>query len=161
MVITRNLEKKLKEIRKMAYEKEIRTVIASCNAASENDMEVLKQLNEQGIDLNNGDYDKRTPLHVASGSGNYEIVKYLVEVAGVNVNPIDRWGATPLNDAEYNPSIKSFLKSKGAFPGKQQPPYVAVQVTISDDQFRLFYASFYGNVEMMDNLRLLGWNVNG
>jgi len=25
----------------------------------------------------------------------------------------------------------------------------------------LYYAAFFGDVAMMDNLRLLGWNVNG
>lgn len=25
----------------------------------------------------------------------------------------------------------------------------------------MYYAAFFNNVEMMDNLRLLGWNVNG
>jgi hypothetical protein len=36
-----------------------------------------------------------------------------------------------------------------------------VQVTVTNDQFRLWYAAFFGDVNMMDNLRLLGWNVNG
>jgi len=34
-------------------------------------------------------------------------------------------------------------------------------VTVTDDQFRLWYAAYFGDVNMMDNLRLLGWNVNG
>jgi glutaminase len=46
-----------------------------------------------------GDYDKRTPIHLASAAGNLEIVKYLVK-SGVNISPRDRWGATPLNDAK-------------------------------------------------------------
>lgn len=50
------------------------------------------------MDLNIGDYDKRTPIHVATGAGHLHIVKYLLE-QGVIVNPVDRWGATPLNDA--------------------------------------------------------------
>jgi ankyrin repeat protein len=38
----------------------------------------LKALAEKGVDLNNGDYDKRTPLHVGTGAGHLEIVKYLI-----------------------------------------------------------------------------------
>jgi glutaminase len=49
--------------------------------------------------MNQGDYDARTPLHLASAHGHFYIVKFLVEI-GVKVNPVDRWGATPLNDAK-------------------------------------------------------------
>ena len=45
--------------------------------------------------------------------------------------------------------------------GKLQPPYQSITVTVTDDQFRLYYAAFYGDVKMMENLRLLGWDVNG
>jgi glutaminase len=121
----------------------------------------LRKLYAKGVDLNKGDYDNRTPLHVACGAGSYETVAFLVNEAGVNVSPIDRWSATPLNDADPHPRIRDLLLSKGGFKGKIQPPYTPFQVTVSDDQFRLYYAAFFGNVEMMDNLRLLGWNVNG
>jgi ankyrin repeat protein len=36
-----------------------------------------------------------------------------------------------------------------------------VTVTITEDQFRIYYAAYFGDVEMIDNLRILGWNVNG
>jgi hypothetical protein len=55
------------------------------------------------VDLNDGDYDKRTPLHVGTGAGHIHIVKFLIEEAKVIVSPIDRWGATPMNDAEPYP----------------------------------------------------------
>jgi hypothetical protein len=35
---------------------------------------------------------------------------------GVNVNPEDRWGATPLNDAK-DPEIEKYLISVGAVKG--------------------------------------------
>ncbi len=57
----------------------------------------MSDLNQ--IDFNLGDYDHRTPLHVAVVSGKLETVKYLVEVWNVDVSPIDRWGTTPLSDA--------------------------------------------------------------
>jgi ankyrin repeat protein len=53
------------------------------------------------------------------------------------------------------------LVDNGGFIGKKQPAYTAFQVQVTDDQFRLYYAAFFGDVEMMENLRLLGWNVNG
>lgn len=136
-------------------------MIAACNAASEGKLDVLKNLQKLGVDLNQGDYDKRTPLHVAAASGSVEIALWLIEEAGVNISPIDRWGATPLCDAQRFPEIKLILEERGAILGKLQPPYEGVAVTVTDDQFRLYYAAFFGDVAMMDNLRLLGWNVNG
>jgi len=37
-------------------------------------------------------------MHLAAINGYLEIVEYLVE-NGYDVNPKDRWGSTPLNDA--------------------------------------------------------------
>lgn len=37
----------------------------------------------------------------------------------MNVNPVDRWGSTPLNGAIKYPRIASIPKSKGAVIGKQ------------------------------------------
>jgi glutaminase len=99
IVVTRNLEKKLKEIRKKAYQIEIQTVIAACTAASNGEVDKVRELKAEGVDLNKGDYDRRTPLHVAASGGHEEVVRYLVEEAGVIINPVDRWGATPLCDA--------------------------------------------------------------
>ena len=53
-----------------------------------------------GVDLNIGDYDNRTPIHVAVATGRLNTVRYLIEEAKVVVSPVDRWFSTPLNDAE-------------------------------------------------------------
>ena len=57
--------------------------------------------------MDEGDYDQRTPLHLASAFGHLDIVKYLIST-GVKVSPVDRWGATPLNDAK-TVEIQEFL----------------------------------------------------
>lgn len=51
----------------------------------------------------------------------------------MKVSPTDRWGATPLNDADPHPEIKKLLLEKGAIPGKAQPPYTTVPVTVAED----------------------------
>ena len=63
-----------------------------------------------------GDYDMRTPLHIAAVSNHLEVVRYLIESCRVNLNPIDRWGVTPLSDAKNlgNNEIVKYLLSKGA-----------------------------------------------
>ncbi len=68
-------------------------------AASEGDLEEVQALLEYGnVDFNQGDYDKRTALHLAAGEGRNEIVQFLCE-AGADVNVQDRWGNRPLDDA--------------------------------------------------------------
>ncbi|KAF6773225.1 hypothetical protein AHF37_07475 [Paragonimus kellicotti] len=49
-----------------------------------------------GVDFSAVDYDGRTGLHVAASSGARDAVKFFIEVGGVDPNPVDRWGHTPL-----------------------------------------------------------------
>mmetsp|Transcript_18868 Transcript_18868/g.40627 ORF Transcript_18868/g.40627 Transcript_18868/m.40627 type:complete len:504 (+) Transcript_18868:214-1725(+) len=44
------------------------------------------------------DYDKRTPLHLAAAEGCYSVAAWLL-AQGVDVNPVDRFKRTPLEDA--------------------------------------------------------------
>ena len=68
-------------------------------AASEGDAEEVQAFLDFGsVDLNQGDYDHRTALHLAAGEGHLEIVRMLCE-AGADVNIEDRWGHRPLDDA--------------------------------------------------------------
>ena len=69
-----------------------------CDAASNNDVGLLKRLVDNGISPDGGDYDGRTALHLAASEGNNKIVEWLVG-AKANVNVKDRWGNTPLLDA--------------------------------------------------------------
>lgn len=48
------------------------------------------------VDINTGDYDKRTALHLAAGEGHADVIQLLCE-RGANVNVEDRWGGRPLD----------------------------------------------------------------
>lgn len=83
-------------------------IVAACSAAAGGDLETLIKLHIKGVDLNKGDYDNRTPIHLASAIGHIKTVTYLIEKAEVNNSPSDRWGATPLNDAK-TPEMIEYL----------------------------------------------------
>ena len=81
-----------------------------------------------------------------------------MKTAQANPNPVDRWGSTPLNGARSN--IVGTLKQYGAILGTSQPPYAPISITFTKkDQFRLYYAAFYGDVQMMENLSVIGWDI--
>ena len=84
-----------------------------CEAAAAGDLSTLMRLDSTGVDLNVGDYDGRTALHLAASEGNLDIVKFLIS-RGVRINPTDRWNGTPLSDAihwNHNDIVK-FLRSQ-------------------------------------------------
>jgi glutaminase len=54
----------------------------------------------KGCNLILGDYDKRTPLHLAANNGHLDIVKFLCSIYNLSdISVKDRWGNTPYDDA--------------------------------------------------------------
>ncbi|KAF8068531.1 hypothetical protein N665_1146s0024 [Sinapis alba] len=83
--------------------------------AHQNDAAAVRKLLEEDPSLVHArDYDKRTPLHVASLHGWIDVVKCLIEF-GADVNAQDRWKNTPLADSEGARKQKmiELLKSHG------------------------------------------------
>ena len=52
----------------------------------------------RGAQPTDGDYDGRTPLHLAASEGHADVVSTFIAL-GVPLAPKDRWGNTPLDDA--------------------------------------------------------------
>ena len=76
-----------------------------CQACNENNIQIVKTLlEENGFDINKGDYDGRRALHIATDDKHYDCVQLLID-HGADMNVKDRWGNTPLTKAtEYNDS---------------------------------------------------------
>jgi len=85
-------------------------------AAKGGELETIKQLIEQGANLNEpSDYDGKTCLHVACAEGHLKIVECLLK-QGASIYVRDRRGRTPLFDAIRNKRlmIVDLLLSVGA-----------------------------------------------
>lgn len=71
-----------------------------CEAGASNDLDALKTYVRNGADLNAGDYDQRTALHLAASKGHLAAVSWILDNGvDVNVNVLDRMKRTPLDDA--------------------------------------------------------------
>ena len=64
------------------------------------DIAALQRLHLQDVDTKAADYDGRTALHLAAAEGHTECVRFLLDICKVAPNPEDRWGHTPLQEAE-------------------------------------------------------------
>jgi glutaminase len=79
-----------------------------CWAAYQGDLDEIKRLVADDIDINITDYDGRTALHLAAAENYAHVVNYLV-CKNVDINPKDRWGETPLSSA-YRGNHKKIVK---------------------------------------------------
>jgi len=98
-------------------------------AASKGDLSAIQQQVWRGAALNGADYDLRTPLHLAAAEGRAHVVQFFIEQmqnqgARIDLNPQDRWGGTPLDDAynhEHVPVIE-MLEQAGGVRGNNGLP---------------------------------------
>lgn len=87
----------------------------ACAAAKIGDLEAIVALKEMGSNLCLGDYDGRTPLHIAACEGHLNLVQYLLG-NGATVYAKDRYGDTPLCNAVRfrNKDVVMLLRKTGA-----------------------------------------------
>ncbi|KAJ1638759.1 kinase-like domain-containing protein [Pavlovales sp. CCMP2436] len=130
-----------------------------CDAAASGDVSRLRIYRAQGANLGVGDYDKRTALHLAASEGILEVVQYLVEEAGVEHSPIDRWGGTPLDDAvrHKQQSCALYLNDRGALESHK----VVLGLTTDARGMDLREAAATNNATAMRVLVSQGCAVNG
>lgn len=76
-----------------------RLVLELCFAAAHGDTRSIQNLLFRGANVNEGDYDRRTPLHLAVCEKQVEAVQYLL-ACGADSEVKDRWGQTPRSEAE-------------------------------------------------------------
>jgi len=118
------------------------------NAIVDGDLSAVKELVEQGSDINEGDW---TPLLFAAYHGKIDIVKYLVQ-QDADLNKPTSYGCTPIHYAcsQGHIEILSFLADKGA----------KVDLKDKGGSTPLSYAARNQSVQVMSILLKLGADVN-
>lgn len=101
--------------RRSTYEERLGGGIFFLWACAQGDTSEMRRLVARGVDPGMANYDGRTGLHIAASAGQIEAIRYLLKI-GVPVNPEDRWGNRPLDDAlrEDNNEAAVLLKEHGA-----------------------------------------------
>lgn len=94
-------------------------------ASSKGDLSAMREQLLRGADLNCADYDLRTPLHLAAAENQADVVKFFVDqnaegTQNVDLNPRDRWGGTPLDDAylHHHQAVIAILEQAGGKRGR-------------------------------------------
>ncbi|KAF7251834.1 60 kDa lysophospholipase [Varanus komodoensis] len=124
----------------------------ACVAAKNGDLDTLKALQNMGGNLSSGDYDGRTPLHIACCEGNLEMVRHLLQ-SGATVYAKDRLGATPLMNAVKfrHHDIIRLLRTTGAHLSSQE---------LMNVEPELFSLAFSGDVDGLHAWYLAGVDLN-
>lgn len=85
------------------------------DCASIGDLEGIRDIHQQGLDLSFGDYDLRTAAHVAATSGHKHVLDYLYR-EGCSFDVPDGWGQTAVDEALRNgfPECERFMRNPEA-----------------------------------------------
>mmetsp|Transcript_39196 Transcript_39196/g.75136 ORF Transcript_39196/g.75136 Transcript_39196/m.75136 type:complete len:497 (+) Transcript_39196:156-1646(+) len=97
----------------------VRTAVRLCKAAAEGDLAMVQLLIENGADVNKGDDEDRTCLHLAVSCEQITVVSYLLTLAEIDTSPLDKFGGTPLDDAYRHGQLvmATMLQLQGARRG--------------------------------------------
>ena len=139
-------------------------------AASKGDLGAMQDQEVRGADMGCADYDLRTPLHLAAAENQVEVVEYFLArnrsgQGGADLNPLDRWGGTPLDDAylQGHDAVVALLEAAGGRRGTSPaatptlPAAAAAEpLADSDKAAELIWAASVGDLRSIRRLVALG-----
>ena len=146
--LIQNMKLSRHELKRM---KELLFPCLMCSAAFKGDTAQLEFFLSEGADISAGDYDLRTPLHIAASEGNLEMTKFLLK-HGALIHKKDRHNDPPLLSAIYSGNIEviNLLLQVGA-----HLPLTPVQVGE-----RLTSAAKAGNATLICSYLAAGADIN-
>jgi glutaminase len=117
--------------------------------------------------LEMADYDGRTAAHLAAANGQIEVLRYLI-ANKINLNPEDRWGGTPLDDADAagNTEIIAMLENSGAARGANRLSLEPVRVAPSQVEAAYggiaepIWAASHGSLDTLKRLIARGQSLH-
>lgn len=138
-------------------------------AASQGDAAALTSQLHAGVDVFATDYDQRSALHLAASDGHSAAVRVLVDAAleanrAAALSAADRWGGTPLSDAEHCgfEDCAAILREAGATAGTPvcyHSNTAADDVTIADSAPEVLFAASEGDLDELIKLVAKGVDV--
>ncbi|GAA0420637.1 hypothetical protein GCM10009133_31330 [Cocleimonas flava] len=87
------------------------------DAASRGDVRTIGQLINRGVNVNSGNAERETALHMAAAKGHYSAVIYLINHgANINARTVNNW--LPIHHATRfrHAQIANYLKQRGSSP---------------------------------------------
>ncbi len=136
------------DVSQMAYRERVNQLFW---AAHYGDPDKVQEIISSGVDVNERDYEKSTPLHIAAAEGHLQTAQVLV-ISGASVDLRDYNGYTPLYLAGRadNLRVVQMLAANGA----------DVKAKDKNGFTPLHIAAFDGNTEVAMELIRLGGDVN-
>ena len=102
-----------KDPRKKSNHEHDSKAIEMCWAAARGDIHSIQHMVARGYNIQDADYDGRTPLHLAAAEGHMELVEYLYNKGG-DIAHKDRWGRSAIDDAKQggHKKVEEFISKK-------------------------------------------------
>ena len=156
-----------KDPRLQKNQAKIEGINSLCTAASRGDLDEFVRLAHNDLDLNESEYDYRTPIHLAASEGHANLIRYFIK-NGLNLSPKDRWGGTPLDDAyrENHQEVIQLLEEHQAKRSRIEDislvrllPHTLKNINLKDS-IKLCWAASFGDLVEMKRLVANGLNLN-